>query len=146
MLRPATLHQVLASAPTANRRQRQPDRPGHRRRQRQLELHAGHAAGSGRTTQLTVGAEARTWWSDSGRTTQLQRRGRREAPVAAAVGGDLANRVAVQLPLPSAVTWPIGLPLPSVRITVGFFLTTGFLGMMYYFVPKQAERPVMLFT
>ena len=25
---------------------------------------------------------------------------------------------------------------------VGFFLTEGFLGMMYYFVPKQAERPV----
>jgi len=25
---------------------------------------------------------------------------------------------------------------------VGFFLTTGFLGMMYYYVPKQAERPV----
>ncbi|KRP58854.1 cytochrome-c oxidase, cbb3-type subunit I [Pseudomonas trivialis] len=25
---------------------------------------------------------------------------------------------------------------------VGFFLTTGFLGMMYYFVPKQAERPI----
>ncbi|QDW65599.1 cytochrome-c oxidase, cbb3-type subunit I [Luteimonas granuli] len=25
---------------------------------------------------------------------------------------------------------------------VGFLLTTGFLGMMYYFVPKQAERPV----
>ncbi|MCP2871641.1 cbb3-type cytochrome c oxidase subunit I, partial [Salmonella enterica] len=25
---------------------------------------------------------------------------------------------------------------------VGFFLTAGFLGMMYYFVPKQAERPV----
>jgi cytochrome c oxidase cbb3-type subunit 1 len=25
---------------------------------------------------------------------------------------------------------------------VGFFLTTGFLGIMYYFVPKQAERPV----
>ena len=25
---------------------------------------------------------------------------------------------------------------------VGFFLTLGFLGMMYYFVPKQAERPV----
>ncbi|MNP49757.1 hypothetical protein D3C76_1439640 [compost metagenome] len=23
-----------------------------------------------------------------------------------------------QLPLPSAVTWPIGLPLPSVRVTV----------------------------
>jgi cytochrome c oxidase cbb3-type subunit 1 len=25
---------------------------------------------------------------------------------------------------------------------VGFFLTAGFLGMMYYFVPKQSERPV----
>ena len=25
---------------------------------------------------------------------------------------------------------------------VGFFLTAGFLGMMYYFMPKQAERPV----
>ena len=25
---------------------------------------------------------------------------------------------------------------------VGFFLTTAFLGMMYYFIPKQAERPV----
>jgi cytochrome c oxidase cbb3-type subunit I len=25
---------------------------------------------------------------------------------------------------------------------VGFFLTTGFLGMMYYFVPKQAGRPI----
>ena len=24
----------------------------------------------------------------------------------------------------------------------GFFLTAGFLGMMYYFVPKQAERPI----
>ena len=25
---------------------------------------------------------------------------------------------------------------------VGFFLTAGFLGMMYYFVPKQADRPI----
>jgi cytochrome c oxidase cbb3-type subunit 1 len=25
---------------------------------------------------------------------------------------------------------------------VGFFLTTGFLGLMYYFVPKQAGRPI----
>lgn len=25
---------------------------------------------------------------------------------------------------------------------VGFFLTSGFLGMMYYFIPKQANRPV----
>ena len=27
---------------------------------------------------------------------------------------------------------------------VGFFLTAGFLGMMYYFVPKQAESPGLL--
>jgi cbb3-type cytochrome oxidase subunit 1 len=25
---------------------------------------------------------------------------------------------------------------------VGFFLTAGFLGMMYYVVPKQADRPI----
>jgi cytochrome c oxidase cbb3-type subunit 1 len=25
---------------------------------------------------------------------------------------------------------------------VGFFLTAGFLGMMYYFLPKQANRPI----
>ena len=25
---------------------------------------------------------------------------------------------------------------------VGFFLTAGFLGMMYYFIPKRAERPI----
>jgi cytochrome c oxidase cbb3-type subunit 1 len=25
---------------------------------------------------------------------------------------------------------------------VGFFLTAGFLGMMYYFIPKQSERPI----
>ncbi len=25
---------------------------------------------------------------------------------------------------------------------VGFFLTAGFLGIMYYFIPKQADRPV----
>jgi len=25
---------------------------------------------------------------------------------------------------------------------VGFFLTAGFLGMMYYYVPKQAQRPI----
>ncbi|HNV88371.1 MAG TPA: cytochrome-c oxidase, cbb3-type subunit I [Methylotenera sp.] len=29
---------------------------------------------------------------------------------------------------------------------VGFFLTAGFLGMMYYFVPKQAERPVYSYS
>ncbi|MNH08659.1 hypothetical protein D3C79_680830 [compost metagenome] len=34
-------------------------------------------------------------------------------PLASGVPG-----VKLQLPLPSAVTWPIGLPLPSVRVTV----------------------------
>ena len=28
------------------------------------------------------------------------------------------------------------------HIAVGFFLTAGFLGMMYYFIPKQAGRPI----
>ena len=26
---------------------------------------------------------------------------------------------------------------------VGYFLTAGFLGMLYYFVPKQVDRPVV---
>ncbi len=25
---------------------------------------------------------------------------------------------------------------------VGFFLTAGFLGMMYYFIPKQVGKPI----
>jgi cytochrome c oxidase cbb3-type subunit 1 len=29
---------------------------------------------------------------------------------------------------------------------VGFYLTAGFLGIMYYFVPKQAERPVYSYS
>jgi len=29
---------------------------------------------------------------------------------------------------------------------VGFFLTAGFLGIMYYFVPKQVERPVYSYS
>lgn len=36
----------------------------------------------------------------------------------------------------AAVQWWYG------HNAVGFFLTAGFLGMMYYFVPKQAGRPV----
>ena len=27
---------------------------------------------------------------------------------------------------------------------VGFFLTTGFLAIMYYFIPKRINRPVLL--
>jgi cytochrome c oxidase cbb3-type subunit 1 len=39
-------------------------------------------------------------------------------------------------PVDAMVQWWYG------HNAVGFFLTAGFLGMMYYFVPKQAERPV----
>ncbi len=51
------------------------------------------------------------------------------------------------------VTWTKSYPIYSGAVdamvqwwyghnAVGFFLTAGFLGMMYYFVPKRAERPV----
>ncbi len=51
-------------------------------------------------------------------------------PLASGVPG-----VKLQLPLPSAVTWPIGLPLPSVRITVAPasavpLMTTPLLGLI----------------
>ena len=55
----------------------------------------------------------------------------------------------IQIP----VTWTKSYYVPSGAIdamiqwwyghnAVGFFLTAGFLGIMYYFVPKQAERPI----
>lgn len=51
------------------------------------------------------------------------------------------------------VNWHLSYPIYSGAVdalvqwwyghnAVGFFLTAGFLGMMYYFVPKQAGRPV----
>ncbi len=51
------------------------------------------------------------------------------------------------------VNWHLSYPIYSGAVdaltqwwyghnAVGFFLTAGFLGMMYYFVPKQANRPV----
>jgi cytochrome c oxidase cbb3-type subunit 1 len=39
-------------------------------------------------------------------------------------------------PIDAMVQWWYG------HNAVGFFLTAGFLGMMYYFVPKQANRPI----
>jgi cytochrome c oxidase cbb3-type subunit 1 len=39
-------------------------------------------------------------------------------------------------PVDAMVQWWYG------HNAVGFFLTAGFLGMMYYYVPKQAERPI----
>ncbi len=47
--------------------------------------------------------------------------------------------VKLQLPLPSAVTWPIGLPLPSVRITVAYW--TGLLGGEQPVLELPFDRP-----
>jgi cytochrome c oxidase cbb3-type subunit 1 len=57
----------------------------------------------------------------------------------------------ISLPVSIGSTWSYAAP-PGVQgamiqwwyghNAVGFFLTAGFLGMMYYFIPKQAERPV----
>jgi cytochrome c oxidase cbb3-type subunit 1 len=55
------------------------------------------------------------------------------------------------LAIPASLTWSYSLYSGAVDAmvqwwyghnAVGFFLTTGFLGMMYYFVPKQAGRPI----
>lgn len=52
-------------------------------------------------------------------------------------GGELTKSYIVWAGVQDAMTqWWYG------HNAVGFFLTAGFLGMMYYFVPKQAERPV----
>jgi cytochrome c oxidase cbb3-type subunit 1 len=61
----------------------------------------------------------------------------------------VVNNMAVPVSLwssQSVVLWP-GVQGAMVQWwyghnAVGFFLTAGFLGMMYYFIPKQAERPV----
>jgi len=61
----------------------------------------------------------------------------------------LCNGVALPISLHDAKSYPVWAGVQSAMIqwwyghnAVGFFLTAGFLGMMYYFVPKQAERPV----
>ncbi|TAE80914.1 MAG: cytochrome-c oxidase, cbb3-type subunit I [Alphaproteobacteria bacterium] len=61
----------------------------------------------------------------------------------------LGNGVAVPLSATSIKSYPVWAGVQSAMIqwwyghnAVGFFLTAGFLGMMYYFVPKLAERPV----
>ena len=52
-------------------------------------------------------------------------------------GGDFVKSYIIWAGVQDAMTqWWYG------HNAVGFFLTSGFLGMMYYFVPKQAERPV----
>lgn len=61
----------------------------------------------------------------------------------------LANNASVPISLFSAKSYPLWGGVQSALIqwwyghnAVGFFLTAGFLGIMYYFVPKRAERPV----
>ncbi|MCK6418640.1 MAG: cytochrome-c oxidase, cbb3-type subunit I [Alphaproteobacteria bacterium] len=61
----------------------------------------------------------------------------------------LGNNLHIPLEFMNAKSYPVFGGVQSAMIqwwyghnAVGFFLTAGFLGMMYYFVPKRAERPV----
>jgi cytochrome c oxidase cbb3-type subunit 1 len=61
----------------------------------------------------------------------------------------IVNGISIPLSINSIKSYPVWGGMQSALIqwwyghnAVGFFLTAGFLGMMYYFVPKRAERPV----
>ncbi len=61
----------------------------------------------------------------------------------------LVNNIAVPASVFTAKSYNIAAGVQNAMIqwwyghnAVGFFLTAGFLGMMYYFIPKQANRPV----
>jgi len=61
----------------------------------------------------------------------------------------LANNVAIPVGLDTAKSYPLWGGVQSAMIqwwyghnAVGFFLTAGFLGIMYYFIPKRANRPI----
>ncbi|MFW0777770.1 MAG: cytochrome-c oxidase, cbb3-type subunit I, partial [Rickettsiales bacterium] len=61
----------------------------------------------------------------------------------------LVNGVSLPVSLLDVKSYPVWGGVQSAMIqwwyghnAVGFFLTAGFLGIMYYFVPKRAERPV----
>jgi len=61
----------------------------------------------------------------------------------------LVNNLSIPLSITGAKSYPLWGGVQSAMIqwwyghnAVGFFLTAGFLGIMYYFVPKQAQRPV----
>jgi cytochrome c oxidase cbb3-type subunit I len=61
----------------------------------------------------------------------------------------IVNNLSIPLRIDSAQSYPIFGGVQSAMIqwwyghnAVGFFLTAGFIGMMYYFVPKRAQRPV----
>lgn len=61
----------------------------------------------------------------------------------------VANNISIPVDIVGAKSYSAFAGVQSAMIqwwyghnAVGFFLTSGFLGMMYYFVPKQAERPI----
>lgn len=61
----------------------------------------------------------------------------------------IVNNLAIPLRLDGTASYPIFGGVQSAMIqwwyghnAVGFFLTAGFLGIMYYFIPKRAEQPV----
>ena len=61
----------------------------------------------------------------------------------------IVNNLAIPVSLGSAKSYPIFAGVRDALTqwwyahnAVGFFLTAGFLGIMYYFVPKRAERPI----
>ncbi len=61
----------------------------------------------------------------------------------------IVNNLSIPIRLDSSVSYPIFGGVQSAMIqwwyghnAVGFFLTAGFIGIMYYFVPKRANRPV----
>lgn len=61
----------------------------------------------------------------------------------------LGNNIAIPVSLTSTKSYNIFSGVQSAMVqwwyghnAVGFFLTAGFLGMMYYFVPKRAARPI----
>jgi cytochrome c oxidase cbb3-type subunit I len=61
----------------------------------------------------------------------------------------IVNNLSIPLRIDSTESYPLFGGVQSAMIqwwyghnAVGFFLTAGFIGMMYYFVPKRAERPV----
>ena len=61
----------------------------------------------------------------------------------------LCNGVSLPISITDTKSYPVWAGVQSAMIqwwyghnAVGFFLTAGFLGMMYYFIPKRAERPI----
>ena len=61
----------------------------------------------------------------------------------------IVNNLSIPLRIDSAQSYPLFGGVQSAMIqwwyghnAVGFFLTAGFIGIMYYFVPKRANRPV----